>query len=180
LSAAGGEPAPVLLLVFFLFALGLQRAGEIVLSARHAARLRARGAVESGRRHFLLIVFVHLLFPVCLSLEVLWEGARLSGIWPLWLALLLLAQALRSWTMAALGDRWTVGVWILPGEPPVKGGPYHWGRHPGYFAVALELFSACMLFGAWRSAILISILNSIALWFRIRCENRALYAGEHS
>ena len=85
------------------------------------------------------------------------------------------AQAIRSWTMVALGDRWTVGVWAVPGESPVKGGLYRLGRHPGYLAVALELFSACMLFGAWRTAVGISILNSAALWFRIRAENRVLY-----
>lgn len=165
-------------LLLFLLALGAQRAGEILLSARHASKLRERGGREWGRGHFPLILFVHALFPICLSLEVLRGGARLSGIWPVWLALLLAAQALRSWTMAALGDRWTVGVWTLPGELPVVTGPYRWGRHPGYLAVAVELFSACILFGAWRSAILISILNFIALRFRIRCENQALHAGE--
>jgi isoprenylcysteine carboxyl methyltransferase (ICMT) family protein YpbQ len=38
----------------------------------------------------------------------------------------------------------------------------------------LELFAAPMMFGAWRTALVISALNALALATRIRAEEKAL------
>ena len=38
----------------------------------------------------------------------------------------------------------------------------------------MELLAAPLIFGAWRTALVVSLLNAIALWIRIRCEERAL------
>jgi methyltransferase len=56
----------------------------------------------------------------------------------------------------------------------VRSGPYRWLRHPNYVAIVMEFIAAPMMFGAWRTAILISVLNALALTVRIRCENDAL------
>ena len=45
------------------------------------------------------------------------------------------ATALRWWVIATLGERWSTRVLVLPGAPPVRGGPYRWLRHPNYLAV---------------------------------------------
>jgi len=73
-----------------------------------------------------------------------------------------------------LGERWTVKIWVLPGEPLVERGPYRWLRHPNYVAVVLELIAAPMMFGAWRTTIVITLLNALALRVRIREEEKAL------
>ena len=167
-------PSPVGGLVVYLIVLALQRSGELVLSARHVRRLRARGAREHGAAHFPWIVGVHVLFPLLLGLEVGVLGARPGPGWPLWLMLWLAAQALRYAAVRALGERWTVHIWVLPGEPLVQRGPYRWLRHPNYVAVGLELIAAPLIFGAWRTAIVISLLDLIVLRMRIRAEEAAL------
>jgi len=161
-------------LLAFFAALAAQRTSELALSARGAKRLRARGAREYGSGHFPLLVGLHVLFPLALAAEFLWLHARPWASWPAWLALLLGAQALRFWSMRALGERWTVRILVVPGEPLVRGGPYRFLRHPAYVAVALELLAAPLLFGAWRTALVIGALNAIALGIRIRAEEAAL------
>jgi len=158
----------------FLLVLLAQRFGELALSRRNERRLAARGGREHGAVHFPWIVGVHVLFPLLLGLEVIALGARPGSSWPLWLALWLAAQALRYWAVRTLGERWTVKIWVLPGEPLVERGPYRWLRHPNYVAVVLELLAAPMMFGAWRTAIVITLLNALALRVRIREEEKAL------
>ena len=152
----------------------LQRLFELAWSARNARRLRARGGIESGARHFPALVLVHTLFPLLLLGEVLWLGARPGPAWPVWLGLWMAAQGLRYWAMAALGESWNVRIWVVPGAALVRSGPYRHLRHPNYVAVAVELAAAPMLFGAWRTAVAISLLNLAALSMRIRAEERAL------
>ncbi|HEU4928636.1 MAG TPA: isoprenylcysteine carboxylmethyltransferase family protein [Candidatus Krumholzibacteria bacterium] len=161
--------------ILFVAVVAAQRIGELVLSARNARRVRARGAREFGTGHFPFLVFVHVAFLVCLAAEVLFLGARPSHWWPLWLALWMGAQALRYSAIRALGDRWNVRILVVPGEPPVRTGPYRFIRHPNYVAVAVELLAASMMFGAWRTALVISLLDAVALWVRVRAENAALY-----
>jgi len=166
-------PAPVAALAAFLAALGLARAWELRIARRNARALRARGAVESGRAHFPWIVALHVLWPLGLVAEVA-AGARPGGTWWLWLALLLAAQALRAASMAALGERWTTRVLVVPGEPPLRRGIYRWLRHPNYLGVVLELAAGPLLFGAWRTALAASLANLALLVVRVRVEERAL------
>ena len=147
---------------------------ELRVSARNEHTLRARGAYEVGRSHFPLFVLLHALYPVALSAEVLALGTRPGNLWPLWLALLAMAQALRVAAHRALGERWTARIWIEPGIGPVTRGVYGWLRHPSYVAVTMELVAGSLLFGAWRTALAASALNLVALAIRIPIEERAL------
>ena len=162
------------LLIIVLGVIVLQRAGELVLSARNAARLRQRGAREHGASHFPLLVLVHTLFPLGLAAEVLHGGARPGPLWPLWLGLWLAAQALRYAAVRALGERWNVRILVVPGLAPVRSGPYRVLRHPNYLAVVVELIAAAMFMGAWRTAVGITVLNALVLRIRIRAEEDAL------
>jgi len=173
-SGGGAGVAPVGALVALLATVAVQRVSELVISARHARRLIAAGAIEHGRAHFPLLVALHALWPPALVAEVLVGQARPGPAWPVWLALFAGAQALRLASMAALGDRWTARVLVLPGAPLVHRGPYRWLRHPNYLAVVVELVAAPMILGAWRTALGASLVNLIALGLRVRVEERAL------
>lgn len=172
---AGAVPWPVL--GGYLGVLAVQRIGELVHSARNVARLRWRGAVEHSAGHFPLLVLVHVLFPIALVAEVLFMGARPWATWPAFLAAWLAAQGLRYWAVLTLGERWSVGIWTLPGERLVHGGPYRFLRHPNYVAVVIELAAAPLFFGAFRTAIAITLLNAFALSIRLRAEEAALHAA---
>lgn len=159
----------------FLAALGLERGVELVVSRRNAARAIARGGVEAGRGHYPAMVAFHAGFLLaCATERLLWPGR-----WPLpaalaALAVALLAQGLRWWSVAALRGRWTTRVVVVAGEPPVTGGPYRFVRHPNYLAVVAELLAAPLVLGAWRTALLFSLGNALLLSVRIRAEERAL------
>jgi methyltransferase len=171
---AAGRDAATAWVVVFVALLTLQRLGELAVSGRNEVRLRALGAREHARGHFPLLVLVHVLFPLCLLGEVLGLGARPWPAWPLWLGLFLAAQVLRVAAIRTLGERWHVRIWVVPGLPPVRTGPYRFVRHPNYVAVVVELLAAPLIFGAWRTALAVSALNAVALAIRIRAEERAL------
>ena len=157
----------------YLAVLAIQRASELLLSARNLSRLRKRGAVERGAAHFPMFVLLHGAYPVALVAEVL-SGARPGSTWPFWLGLWLAAQALRIGAITTLGERWNVRIVVLPGEPPVARGLYRWLPHPNYVAVALEFVAAPMMFGAGWTALGGTLLNALVMAVRIPAEERAL------
>jgi methyltransferase len=130
--------------------------------------------VEWGRALHPWIVALHVAFPLALLSEVLQGGARPTSLWPLWLVMLALAEALRLWSMAALGELWTTRVLVVPGTARVRSGPYRWLAHPSYLAAALELAAAPLMFGAWRTALAFSLANLPLMIARARIEARAL------
>jgi methyltransferase len=159
--------------IFFLAALlvALQRLLELRLSRGHERILRARGAVERGRQHYPLIVALHLLWLLSTLIEGVLRGPVL---WPVPLALFLLVQPLRYWTILSLGENWNTRILVVPGSELVRRGPYKYLKHPNYVVVVVEIATFPLIFGAWLTAIVFSVLNAVLLSVRIREENRAL------
>lgn len=158
--------------------LGAERAMELVLNARHARELRARGAVWVERDGLPFIVAVQALLFAGLALEgglAPWAG-RHAWTWPL-LGVAVLLQALRYWVIATLGWRWTVRVATVPGLPRVTGGPYRFLTHPNYLVVALETLVLPLAFAAWGTLAVVLPLNLAALAYRIWREEAALRAS---
>lgn len=154
---------------------GVERLGELALSLRNAARAFARGAVEVGRGHYRVMTIFHTAFLVACVAEA-WARPR-----PVPFALMAgaltgaaLAQALRYWAIATLGDRWNTRVIVLPHAAPVVGGPYRFVRHPNYLAVVVEMACLPLIQGAWMTAIAFSLGNAALLLVRIRAEEAAL------
>jgi methyltransferase len=85
---------------------------------------------------------------------------------------------LRAASMRALGDRWTARVVVVPGEPRIRTGLYRLLAHPNYLGAALELGAVALLFGAWRTALVATLVNAALLSMRARVESRALEAAE--
>ena len=146
------------------------RLGELAYSARNARALKARGAVELGASHYPLIVALHAAWLVALVAFVPWNAA----VQWLWLGLFLALQIMRVWTIASLGRLWTARVYSLPDAPLVQRGPYRFVAHPNYLIVAGEIAVLPLVFGAWRIALIFSILNAALLAWRIRIEERGL------
>ena len=86
------------------------------------------------------------------------------------LALTVLANVLRWWCIATLGERWTARVIVVPGAPLVRSGPYRWFAHPNYVAVIVEGFALPLTGSAWITATAFTVLNAALLTVRIRCE----------
>ncbi len=158
---------------FFLF-LVIQRIAELVVARRNEAWMKEKGAREYGRKHYKYIVVVHVLFFFMFFMEGGLIRRGISDIWPVWLSLFLIAQALRVWALFSLGKFWNTKIIVLPGAEVVAQGPYKYIRHPNYAVVALEFLSAPLLFNAYFTATLFTLLNIVVLSIRIPAEEAAL------
>ncbi len=165
--------ASALLVLVVAFIAG-QRLFELVLARRNERRAWARGAIERGQNHYLLIVALHTLWLVSTLVEGLLRGPELPVLWPVPLALFLLVQPLRYWAIFSLGESWNTKILVLPGEKPVRRGPYRYLDHPNYVVVVVEILTFPLIFGAWITALVFTVLNAAILSVRIREENRAL------
>jgi methyltransferase len=158
-------------------AVGLERLAELVVSKRNAAWSFARGGVESGQRHYLVMVVLHTGLLVGALVEVwLRRPAFLPALGWTMLALVLASQALRWWCIATLGRQWNTRVIVVPGLPRVTGGPYRFMSHPNYVAVVIEGFALPLVHSAWITAVVFTLCNAVLLSVRIRVENQALTA----
>ena len=162
----------------FLGLFGAERIAELVLSRRNARIAFARSGVESGATHFRWMAAVHAVFLPCCAAEVLLLHAPFPGaLGFICAAGALCAQGLRWWAIAALGWRWNVRVIVVPGELPVRRGPYRFLRHPNYVAVIAEMLLVPLAHGAFICAAVFSTLNAVLLRSRVRIEERALGAA---
>lgn len=152
----------------------VQRWLEVRYSRRNERRLRAQGAVERGARHYPAMVAVHALWLVSTLVEGLLKGPGIPAWWPVPLAAFLLVQPLRYWAILSLGENWNVRVLVVPGRKLVTSGPYRYVAHPNYVVVAVEVLSFPLIFGAWVTAVVFSVLNAAFFYVRIREEERAL------
>lgn len=155
--------------VLLLALVTLQRLAELAWARRNEARLRAAGAVETGARHYPLIVALHAAW-----LATCWALGWDKTVQPLWLAGFLLLQLGRVWVLATLGGRWTTRVFSLPGETLVRRGPYRFLRHPNYAVVALEIPCLPLALGLTETAAIFGLANLAILAWRIRVEDRVL------
>lgn len=155
----------------------VERLLELAISRRHARRLLGRGGVVAGQGHYRWMVLLHTALLVAAPLEV-WLLGRpfVAPLAATMTVLVVLGMALRYWVIATLGDRWTTNVVVVPGEPPVEGGPYRFLRHPNYLAVVLEVAALPLVHTAWLTALVFSVGNACVLRTRIRVEERALAA----
>ena len=117
---------------------------------------------------------MHVLFFIVLFTEKFTLERGLSYIWPLVLALFCFAQFIRIWAIISLGKYWNTKILVLQGANVVRRGPYRVLKHPNYFVVAVELLAVPVLFSAYFTAFLFTILNIIMLMVRIPEEEKAL------
>ena len=157
---------------------GLERLAEVVVSQRNAAWAFARGAVESGRGHFPVMVVLHAALLAGCVVEVLLADRPFVPVlgWTM-LAVVVASQVIRWWCIQALGRQWNTRVIVVPGLPLVRSGPYRFLPHPNYLVVVLEGAALPLVHGAWVTALVFTVANAALLTVRIRTEDRALRAA---
>lgn len=148
---------------------------ELRIAGRNLRRLLGRGGVEAAPGHYRWMVVLHTLFLLSCPLEVWFLGRPfLPALGIPMLLLAALATGLRYWVIRTLDGRWTTRIVVLPGVPPVTGGPYRFLRHPNYLAVITEMFALPLVHTAWLTALVFSVGNAAVLRVRIRAEEEAL------
>ncbi len=163
-----------ILLVSAVVLVGVQRLFELRYSRRNERRLRAKGAVERGAGHYPFMVGIHALWLISALVEGLVRGPVFPFWWPVPLILFLIVQPLRYWAIFSLGENWNVRILIVPKGKLVQRGPYRYFPHPNYVVVAVEVLALPLIFGAWVTALVFTVLNAAFLSVRISEEERAL------
>ncbi|HLL58106.1 MAG TPA: isoprenylcysteine carboxylmethyltransferase family protein [Rubrobacteraceae bacterium] len=163
-----------MLLVAGVMMVAVQRLLELRYSRRNERRLRSLGAVERGAGHYPAMVALHALWLVSTLVEGLLRGPEIPVWYPVPLAAFLLVQPLRYWAILSLGENWNVRILVVPERKLVWSGPYRYFPHPNYVVVTVEVLTFPLIFGAWVTALIFSILNAAFLYVRIRAEERAL------
>jgi len=120
------------------------------------------------------MVGLHTLWLVSTLVEGLLRGPEIPAWWPLPAAAFVLVQPLRYWAILSLGENWNTRILVVQGGRLVRSGPYRYVPHPNYIVVAVEMLTVPLIFGAWITAVVFSLLNAALLFVRIRTENRAL------
>jgi methyltransferase len=152
---------------------------ETRLSREHARRLQARGAVLPAGDVYGAMVLLYPLAFLLMGAEGIWRAGFASAAssggpsWPASGALLFAAsKLLKYWAISTLGERWTFRVFVLPGTPLVRLGPYRYVAHPNYLAVLGELVGTAMMMRAAITGPVMVLVFGAALAARIRFENR--------
>lgn len=153
----------------------IQRLLELRLAKRNERALKAKGAIEYGAEHYKWIVLLHSMFLASLGLEVAVRRPSLTS-WDIApLTIFILCQICRIWVLTSLRSYWNTKIMVLPGAEVVIKGPYRYLRHPNYLIVALEILALPLIFQAYFTAVVFSVLNaSLLLGVRIPAEEQAL------
>jgi methyltransferase len=152
----------------------IQRLTELWIARKNEAWMREHGAYEVGKSHYKYIVAVHVMFFVSLLLEVQYTDRGIAEWWMIPFFFFIVAQILRVWSITSLGRYWNTRIIILPGINVVSKGPYRFLRHPNYLIVATEILVIPLIFQAYFTAILFTLLNALVLSIRIPIEEKAL------
>ncbi|USG67710.1 hypothetical protein NDK47_10700 [Brevibacillus ruminantium] len=153
----------------------VQRMLELSLAKKNARYVRSLGGFEVGADHYKYILLLHISFFVSLLIEGWMRGGSPAPWWGITFAIFLVAQLFRYWCIITLGRRWNTRIYVLPGSPPVKRGPYRFLRHPNYWIVTTELFMLPLTFSAYATAVVFTCCNLwLLLRIRIPAEERAL------
>lgn len=165
----------VWLLVGLFAVIAVQRVSELRLAKRNLEWAQERGGRVIAEPHYWMFFLLHSGWLLAWPLEAWLRGPQLASWWQAWLGGFVLAEALRYWAIASLGKRWNTKIVVLDGEPLVRRGPYRFLAHPNYLAVALELACVPMIFDAWLTALICTVLNAaLLLGLRIPAEVAAV------
>ena len=156
-------------------AVAAERVIELGLSRRNLSRVARRGGFVAEPRSFREMVAFQIAFLVACPLEVFaLDRPFVPALGVPALLLVGAAMALRYAAVATLGDRWSLRLVVVPGDPPVVAGPYRFVRHPNYLALAVETAALPLVHTAWVTACsLIPLFVPLLAW-RIRLEEAAL------
>lgn len=153
----------------------IQRISELRLAKRNLDWALARGGRLIAEPHYVLFFVLHTGWLLAWPFEAWLRGPVLGLAWPAFLLGFIAAEGLRYWAIASLGPRWNTKIVVLDGAPLIRTGPYRFIAHPNYVAVALELVCVPLIFGAWVTALICTVLNAaLLLGLRIPAEIAAV------
>lgn len=115
-----------------------------------------------------------ILIPIAL-----WFGYTSTGSLPdsaffLGFLLSILGNVVYFWGYRTLGRNFSLEVVIYQDHQLVERGPYRFIRHPMYTALILASVGLGLMAQSWTAVIIIVIVDALAVWYRVRVEEKAL------
>jgi methyltransferase len=165
------------LLIFLAFLAAIAFV-PMILEARRSSlnerRLRASGAIEPPGDVYALMRLAYPASFLAILAECWMRGSAPTRTAIVGAILFTLAKALKYWTIATLGERWSFRVLVPPGSARILRGPYRALRHPNYLAVAGEIAGFALLARAPVAGVLAMAAFGSLMLARIAVEERAL------
>ncbi|POM25001.1 Isoprenylcysteine carboxyl methyltransferase (ICMT) family protein [Actinomadura rubteroloni] len=163
--------------VALVLAVAAERLAETAVARANLRWSLARGGSvrDSGQLPAMVVLHTGLLAGCLLETDLAARPFVPALGWTM-VALVVAAQALRWWCIAALGRQWNTRVVVVPGLGRVTRGPYRLFSHPNYVAVVVEGVALPLVHSAWITALAFTAANAVVLAVRIRCEDAALTA----
>lgn len=161
----------------FIYVVGFvifQRIIELLIARNNEKWIRSQGGYEVGAKHYPYMVAIHIGFFISLIIEFIAFKEGVSRFWLPLFVLFISLQLMRVWVISSLGRYWNTKILVLPGANVVKKGPFHFIRHPNYVVVTCEIIVIPLMFGAYYTAVIFTLLNIIILSVRIPKEEAAL------
>lgn len=156
-------------------AVAVERVAELVVSKRNLAWSRERGGTEFGAGHYPAMVMLHTALLVgCIVEVVALHRPFIPSLGWAMVAVVVATQVLRWWCITTLGHHWNTRVVVVPGAERVTGGPYRFIPHPNYVVVVIEGIALPLVYSAWITAVVFTVLNAVLLRTRLKVENAAL------
>ena len=152
----------------------VERLFELRVAAKNRRILLLRGGQEFFPESYRIIVWMHLLFLVCLILESYPWLVPVDGLTLFCLSGVLLLQLVRYWCVYSLKEFWNTRIILVPGARVIRCGPYRFMRHPNYLVVTLEFAILPLLARAPLTLLVFSVANLFVLRRRIILEEQAL------
>lgn len=158
----------ILILVLML----TSRMVEMYQSRKNEKKLVQNTKVELIHPYEHLFVYLfHTLWFLVLCIEAYTIHHLQSGVLSLvCYSILIFAQILRFESMKTLGHFWTTKIYRIDKSHVIKRGVYKYFAHPSYLAVMMEFVALPLLFHAYYTLIIFSILNILILGNRMRME----------
>lgn len=161
--------------VVIILAVICQRLWELRIASNNEAYLLERGAKKHSDNLLGAIKVLQTSWLISAIAEVFYFDRPFSfPVAAIALTATLAGQILRYLSMQALKQRWTLPIVILPNTPVVNRGIYRYLRHPNWLGVILEIAAIPLIHGAYLTAIIFSLANSLLMSKRIQMEEEAL------
>ena len=90
----------------------------------------------------------------------------------LYFYIFLIVQILRYRIIYELGKYWTTRILVI-NQPLIQTWMFRYLKHPNYIVVFLEVILICLFFDDLLSLVIFSTINSILIYIRVMCEEKA-------
>lgn len=140
-----------------------------------AGDVKGHGRNDKGSN---LLLRTSLYASIIIAFLLAAEDAARMPEWSFYLGavLMVIGIVVRQWAVLTLGRFFTLDLSVQSGQRVVDRGPYRFVRHPSYLGMSLTALGIGMALRSWSGVLAIVVLFGLALWYRMRVEERFLVA----